>query len=273
MARNNQYHDKPYKQQGGGDYSTFTRKAQRGGAQTSYGLIILGNSGTGKSFLANLFMNKDSFVHKPSPNAVTKETEFVEFVFEGATYLIFNIPGLVESSQEQIDVNKREIDAAFGKCPNAIVCYVFGNQNGRIRNEDIIAFDALNDAYPFAAKSLVFVVNGIPSDRDQNYEGEVITLLRKELKMKTFENITFLETIDKSSSAAKSQLRNKLLQAVVTSTPKVHHKEHDIELDLDKIKHLTKHLKEMQTQFDKERSQLQAQFEQAQKQHKLDMRA
>jgi hypothetical protein len=42
-----------------------------------YGLIILGNSGVGKSFIANVLYGKEQFVHKFQPFAVTTETEEV----------------------------------------------------------------------------------------------------------------------------------------------------------------------------------------------------
>ncbi|CAF4883175.1 unnamed protein product, partial [Rotaria sp. Silwood1] len=106
-----------------------------------------------------------------SPTPVTTVTESIEYTINNTTYVIFNIPGLIEAKQEQIDLNKQEINKAFQLCPNAVVIYVFGNQSGRIRNEDIVAFHALNNAYPFASKSLVLVVNGIPVDREENYEG------------------------------------------------------------------------------------------------------
>ncbi|CAF1324232.1 unnamed protein product, partial [Didymodactylos carnosus] len=65
--------------------------------------------------------------------------------------------------------------------------YVFGQQNGRNRNEDIIAFQALHDAYPFGHQSLVFVVNGVPPDRDRTYGADGIKQLMAENKRQTDE--------------------------------------------------------------------------------------
>src|ERR1700722_3373665 len=124
--------------------------AQRGYSSSPErcGVIILGNSGVGKSFLVNLLLPNEKFLHKSAPSAVTKATEYEEYTDGNQTFVIFNIPGLVESKQENIEQNKKEIDKAFQICPNAVIIYVFGNQKGRIRNEDVIAFNALNEAYP-----------------------------------------------------------------------------------------------------------------------------
>lgn len=93
--------------------------------------------------------------------------------------MVNNIPGLIESNQEQIDKNRQEIEKAFDYCPNSITMYVFGAQNRRIRDEDVIALQALNDAYSFK-KSLILILNEIPrQNRSPSYEGETIVYLRE----------------------------------------------------------------------------------------------
>ena len=42
---------------------------------TQVGLIIVGNSGVGKSYLANIILGEDRFVHEIRPDAVTIATE------------------------------------------------------------------------------------------------------------------------------------------------------------------------------------------------------
>jgi hypothetical protein len=240
--------------------------------QQRFGLIILGNSGAGKSFLANLFLQVEKFIHKVAPSGVTKVTEFEEYTVQGVTYVIFNIPGLVEAKQAQIDTNKAEIDKAFEICPNAVVIYVFGTQNGRIRSEDVIAFNALSDAYPFESKSLVLAINNVPQDREENYEGETIVLLRGLIKLDdTFKNFCFLDWINKRNNEEKMQLRDKLLQAVMISMPKVHKKQHDIHLEMDEIKGLTNQIHEMQKNFDEQRGKYLEEFIFVQKHYQEEM--
>ncbi|CAF1690599.1 unnamed protein product, partial [Adineta ricciae] len=64
--------------------------------------ILLGNTGVGKSFLANILLCDDVFEHECSPSSVTHATEFRTFTFKGKTFIIFNIPGLIEDNQEAV---------------------------------------------------------------------------------------------------------------------------------------------------------------------------
>jgi len=204
------------------------------------GLIILGNSGVGKSFLANILLNRETFAHKAAPTAVTSVTEVDQCVIEGTRYSIFNIPGLIEANQERIDFNKREIDNAFQASPNAIVIYVFGNQNGRIRNEDIAAFKALHLAYPFNPESLILVMNCIPEDREVNYEEETTSFLIQMLGNEQFSSTKdcFLDRIDKRNKKNREQLRVKLVQAVKNAIPSDHKKQMDIQMEADRRREL-----------------------------------
>ena len=68
--------------------------------QSQKGIIILGNTGVGKSFIGNILLGKDEFAYELSAAAVTTKTESKDIQFEGETYSIFNIPGLIEDKQE-----------------------------------------------------------------------------------------------------------------------------------------------------------------------------
>jgi len=53
------------------------------------GVIILGNSGVGKSFLANILLGHDVFAHRIDAHAVTTKTEFQEVNMGNESYAIF----------------------------------------------------------------------------------------------------------------------------------------------------------------------------------------
>ena len=230
------------------------------------GLIILGNSGVGKSFLANIIVREESFVHKASATAVTTRTESIQCNYRDERYVIFNIPGLIESDQERIDINKQEIEKAFNTCPNSVIIYVFGAQTGRIRNEDVIALKALNDAYSFKEKSLIFVINGIPrQNRPSNYQGETIAYLKNILGKTMSNNICFLDNIDPTNPMERDQLRGILMKDFCNLIPDIHEKQHDIQLQMDQINLLRKDLQKQKIEFDREHEEMKEQFLKAQK--------
>ena len=212
------------------------------------GLIILGNSGVGKSFLANVLLGQEAFVHIVAPRAVTTQTEFKEINLGNETYAIFNVPGLIEADQQRIEMNKSEIDKAFRERPTSLILYVFGSQGGRIRDEDVVAFNALNKAYPFDPKSLMLVVNGLPKDRPKNYEGEVVVLLEQLIKMPC-RSLCTLDTINKNDPHEKQKLKNKLLQIIVERTAHVHEKKQDIDLRSEDVRKGKEEIKALQAAF------------------------
>jgi predicted GTPase len=81
-------------------------KASSGSNMNEFGIIVLGNSGAGKSYLCNILIGHDNFEHNFQPGAVTTETEVCDITDGSKRMKIFNIPGLVESKQERINRNK-----------------------------------------------------------------------------------------------------------------------------------------------------------------------
>ena len=184
-----------------------------------FGVIILGNTGVGKSFLCNVILGCDKFKHEYSPNSVTSKTESEEFQWGPFTAVVFNIPGLIEADQGRINTNKAEIEKAFKKQPKSIIIYVFGNQNGRIRDEDVLAFNAIHEAYEFKIESLLIVINGLSKQRPENYESMVIIQLQKVLNLGvTSKNICFLENIDPVNTSQREYLKECIFQVFISKS-------------------------------------------------------
>ena len=237
------------------------------------GIIILGNSGVGKSFLGNVILGREVFKHEYQADAVTTKTEYQTSVFRRQTFAIYNIPGLIEAEQERIDLNKREIDVSFRQHPNAVVLYVFGTNNGRIRNEDVVAFNALHKAYPFSEKSLIVAVNGVNPNRPDDYETKTTTTLISLLKMH-LPHLCFVNHINESNE--KELLRHKLIEIVLNAMPKIHKKEQEINLQAAEISKLTKQIAEFQRQIEQDREKhrsevktLKREFDKKQRQQQL----
>lgn len=189
-------------------------------ADNQFGLIILGNAGVGKSFLGNILLGQEAFYHQFSAGSITHNTEFFEIQIGDLVLAIFNIPGLIEADQKRIDLNKREIEKAFLARPNSIILYVFGNQRGRLRDEDIIAFNALNAAYSFRRESLVLALNDLDNDRPSDYEGTTMVLLQQLLPNVDVNerNVCFLNRINRKNSKEKQSLKEELLKVRSNTT-------------------------------------------------------
>lgn len=224
---------------------------------TTAGVIILGNSGAGKSFLANVILGQEAFAHKVRSSAVTTETEYKTCQINGKSYAIYNIPGLVENKQERIDLNKREIDRAFIGHSYGVVLFVFGCGNGgRIRDEDVVAFDAINNAYPLSDKSSIIVLNNIPNDMSEDEKSEYESETTSELKglLKTgFEHTCFVYQINKSSTNEKQTVQTKLLDKIKIALPKIHKKEKEISLQAGELSQLKKDMADLRKQLEEER--------------------
>ncbi|CAF1478437.1 unnamed protein product [Adineta ricciae] len=86
------------------------------------GIIILGNNNSEKSFLGNVILKRELLQHK-----------YQELSFLGQSYIVYNIPSLIEAEQERIDLNKREIYTFFQQHPRSIVLFVFGEEKQKIQ--------------------------------------------------------------------------------------------------------------------------------------------
>ena len=187
---------------------------RRKDANNDVGLMILGNAGVGKSFLANILGECDCFAHGISSKSITKKTEYIERQIGNLSLAIFNIPGLIEAEEEYIYLNKVEIDKAFAARPNSMILFVFGHQQGRIRDEDVMAFNAINAAYSFRSESLFIAVNALPKNRPSDYETTTKHLLRKLLVNSNVNrnSIGFIDAIDLNSIREKELLQDQLFQ-------------------------------------------------------------
>lgn len=180
------------------------------------GLILLGNSGVGKSFLANIIAGRDSFIHAISSKSVTQETECIEIEMGKSSVTIFNIPGLIEAEEERINSNITEIDKAFYERSNSMIMIVFGHENGRIRDEDVTAFNAMNAAYFFRPESLAIRVNALPRKRPNDYEQKTARhlqelLVNTDIDIKSVK-IHFIDEIDPNSTDEREVLQDQLSQ-------------------------------------------------------------
>jgi hypothetical protein len=217
-----------------------------------YGLIIVGNSGVGKSFLANIILGKHQFKHDFSARSVTHRTESITCILGDKHFRIYNIPGLIEGNEERIVLNRREISQAFEEQKDnpLVIIYVFGHQNGRIRNEDIATFRSIHNAYTFCSDSLITIVNGLPSDRPSTYNEDTQDTLINLLGMKPGQ-ICFIDHVN-SNEAHHESVQKYLIDTILNVHPRIHTKINNINLITDEVLQLQADLDMMRIQMEKE---------------------
>ncbi|CAF1449537.1 unnamed protein product [Adineta ricciae] len=223
------------------------------GTADIYGLVIIGNSGVGKSFLGNIILGKQYFKHDFAARSVTHQTESITCQLGDKYYRIYNIPGLIEGDEERIALNRREVSRAFEeqKEHSLVVIYVFGHQNGRIRNEDIVTFRAIYNAYTFNPDSLIIIVNGLPPDRPSTYDTDTQATLIGLLGIQPG-RICFIDRL-KLGGPQQIDVRTYLIDIILNVRPQVHTKTNDINLMIDTVPQLEAELNNLRIEMENER--------------------
>ncbi len=85
------------------------------------GIILAGNTGVGKSFLANVILGKEAFLHKKQARSVTTAVEREDITISWGKISVFNIPGLIELEPANIERNKNALRKAFAFCENQVI--------------------------------------------------------------------------------------------------------------------------------------------------------
>ncbi|CAM4972667.1 unnamed protein product [Rotaria socialis] len=215
------------------------------------GIIILGNAGSGKSFLCNVLIGTDRFKSNFDPGAVTTETEHQRVKIHGKYLYIFNIPGLIDLNDDRIKQNKEEIEKAFKACPNSLVLYVWSHVGGRCQRDDVIAFKALYEAYKFPKDSLAFVVNNLDPIRPEGYDEKFMVTLKVALAPQTFpaSDFVFIEKIEPNNPETQEKIKDArlTLMQLIIGHQIAHQTEYGkIDLESKEIKKIRDEFKEKQ---------------------------
>ena len=220
------------------------------------GLLTIGNVGVGKSFLQDTIAGRAVFQTARRVRAVTAETTSHTVVVDGKAYKLFDIPGLIEMGNEQkIESNKTAIDTAFSQCSQQIVLVVMGHLNLRPQAQDVATFLAVRRAYELHQRSVIFVVNQIRADDEDEDKADFTDKLRETLKEAEAcpDDLRVVFCIDIGRNAdfagpAAQTIRRQLLDAVAASVAHAHTKKHAIELRHAELEQLRKKLEELEKQ-------------------------
>jgi len=191
-------------------------------------LIILGNSGVGKSFFCNALVQQTTFSSRVSSTSVTDNVECDVLEHERTAFVVYNIPGLIEADPKNSDRNRRCIEQAFRHLPEAktVIVFIISQEGGRPRNEDIAAWLAIQAYVPqLQLHTVSFIVNRInkedfDSGKDWlDYQAATERLIKEQVGRDA--NITFTYVVPKQAredygSGPMVQLRLTVLSKIDT---------------------------------------------------------
>ena len=227
-------------------------------------VLLLGNSGAGKSLLCNAILGEDAFEHKMQGTSCTADNSFslVE-LSDGAWAIVCNIPGLIEAETDKIDRNKRAIKAAFELLPGAPTAAVFvlSCVGGRPVAQDYQAIRCTCDYVKIADSAMAVVANGVDwaelDDAPEDYRADITLQTRAITKRPTL-RVDFVGKLAKAvrsnyASAEMRQLQAQLVALLKSLSPRPMQPEPGAEIELDTEK-LKSQMQEMKDAMERERA-------------------
>lgn len=133
-------------------------------------IILVGNSGAGKSFLCNWVVRAARpavpptvFEHRLSPTAVTTRCERMLVWSPGACFLVYNLPGLLECDVHKVSRNTKLLIRAASELTEARTSLQFvlpgGGDGAALGSSDVKAFREANKVFQCGAETLVCIHN------------------------------------------------------------------------------------------------------------------
>ena len=128
-------------------------------------VIFIGNTGAGKSFLANIFIGEEYFEHAFSGESVTHVMERVLVILGDIKLLVYNVPGLIEAESCRVSANKAKLTRALTELPYArtTLVWVFGCAGGGRSGwaTDIVTFHAVHRYTMFPHQAMIAICNQV----------------------------------------------------------------------------------------------------------------
>ena len=168
--------------------------------------LNLSNAGKGKSFSMNLICGKKVFESRAGAAGVTTDAKSILIKhprLQNRCLLIFDVPGLIEASEEAVDRNRRVLQRALSEIlpkSRTALTFIFGaGQGGRLTAEDCEAFTALSKYVTISPDNFVTVVNKFPyienATDSLKLKQEFVAYMRTVLKTNAIETPTFIPNV------------------------------------------------------------------------------
>jgi len=175
-------------------------------------IMILGNTGVGKSYIANCILGEEKFESKKSRTSVTRVNETATTVSGQFEYKIYNIPGLLEADEKKVKENKDQLISAMEKKEDIVIFYVLTDESMRLRSSDVVAYKALENAYEMDRNNLCFILNKseLKNNEANEFRDEITTMLGNGY----FLELKKVQTEQKDFKTNSNQIRSSIINKV-----------------------------------------------------------
>ena len=159
--------------QGGWTMEELKRNLEsRGVVSNVVKIVFLGNSGRGKSFLCNALLKGTVFDSRYQSKPCTTFNDFACVDLGPKTYVICNVPGLIDAERKNHERNGACIRQFFEFMPTSstLLMYVCAPIGGRCVHEDFTAMKSLMNYLPELKKAqgTSLILNNVDSARFHN---------------------------------------------------------------------------------------------------------
>ena len=140
---------------------------------------------------------------------------------------------------------------------------------GRVQRDDVIAFNALNEAYRFPKESLLFMLNNVPSKRPPDYDGSFLVTISSLLPpgVVSPEKVFILENMDDTTAKIVEENRIKLFAFLFTAEPQKQKEYKEVILRVAEIKMLENKIQALLNAMEEQSSAFKNQMESLKKQY------
>jgi hypothetical protein len=209
-------------------------------------LIVLGNPGSGKSFLLNCLLERERFVHRISPDRVTSEaeTEILDLK-DGRKIRLWNLPGIIEPRASSLEHNLTALKRAFLESSKQIVAIVLQHQGGRLRHEDLELFIQAKRVWNLTPEATILLLNGA-SSLSSSWASQALSLFKRitDFEIKHWASLHRVPRMGKVDfTAPKACLNASLIKLLVAQClPKAHHQTGEMEFEEERLQQIRREM-------------------------------
>jgi len=122
-------------------------------------IVLIGNTGVGKTHILNSFFGDKIWDSKVSITAVTTTIGYKDLKVGLSVYRFYNIPGIMEDDEKNVQENINKMKEVLNEEGTTLLIYVLVLQSGRLNSNDCQVINTLKDSYNLEGKNFLYLIN------------------------------------------------------------------------------------------------------------------